>query len=333
MLPDSSTSPRVSIILPAYNAARYLGAAIQSALKQTRNDFELLILDNASTDETPAVVAQFSDPRIRSVRHPENYGFAGNVARGFAMARGEYVTVLGADDIWRDHFLERTVAFLDGNPDCSFVHTDAIWIDDDSRPTGESAANWAEHTAGREAFVNCFRDGFCFSALVLRVDPLRRHGGFEQSWGNAGDLTLFLRLCLAGNAGYIREPLAWYRQHSENLTSTVLKAHSASILTMELEILEVALGWPEAAQLDKPRARRQILRHLAVRTIRMLHQARIQRQRWGWFQAFAKTVSVAPVVLTLPSTWARFGLGLLPRPMILGLQRWRHTKVSLPGPV
>ncbi|MBC7926891.1 MAG: glycosyltransferase [Bryobacteraceae bacterium] len=320
--------PKVSIILPAFNAAVYLSASIRSALAQTLTDFELLILDNASTDNTADVAAQFSDSRIRIIRHPVNYGFGGNVARGLAMAQGQYSAVLGADDVWDSKFLERTIVFLDKHEHCSFVHTDAIWIDAESQPFGESAAQWPKLSRGEDAFVNCFRDGFCFSALVLRSRTLAKAGGFEETWGPAGDLTLFLRLCLYGDAGFLAEPLVWYRHHSANLTSASFTSFSGSMLVLELQALDLALGWPESSRLDRATARKLALHYIAVRTLRMMHLLRIQRQRWNWLRTFFRSVSISPSVVLLPSTWARFGFGLLPRAAILSLQRWKHARNS-----
>src|SRR5579871_2408743 len=114
---------KVSVLLPSYNAAAYLAEAINSALSQSFDDLEVLVLDNASTDDTSAVVAGFSDPRVRYIRNKTNLGFAGNVELGRSLARGKYAVVLNADDAWEPTYLQNAVALLETQPEVVFVHT------------------------------------------------------------------------------------------------------------------------------------------------------------------------------------------------------------------
>jgi glycosyltransferase involved in cell wall biosynthesis len=318
--------PRVSVIIPAYNAARYLPEAIESALAQSYQDFEILIFDNASTDETPDVVAGYRDPRIRYTRNEANFGFSGSVARAFAQARGEFAAVLGADDIWYPDFLAASSAALDKQPSASFVHTDAIWINEESRPFGESAAAWPALSSGPDAFVNCFRDGFCFSTLLIRLDSLRRAGGYEAGWDIQGDLVLFLRLCLHGDVLFIPKPLAWYRYHSSNLTTAMMSGYGGGPYRIELDALNVALAWPAASVLPMPGAANMARHFIAERTVRMLHLTRLQGWRLRWLDGFREMVMLSPRLLLQGETWARFGFGLLPRPCIAAVQRWRHNR-------
>jgi glycosyltransferase involved in cell wall biosynthesis len=323
------TPPTVSIVLPTYNAAAFLRQSITSALSQSFRDFELLVMDNASTDDTPDVVAQFDDPRIRYVRNPRNFDFSGNIARGFALARGKYVTLLGADDLFTPDFLKRTVTFMHEHPGASMVHTDAIWIDEENRAFGESAAGWPDSSPPREAFINCYRHGFCTSALLMRTDRIvRPDWRIEESWGVGADLPLFLWLCLEGDVGFIHAPLVYYRHHRRNLSTKMFGGANGGLLRLELWGFDLALGWPRGQELDLMRARGQIRRCIAKRNIRMLHLGRIEGLRSSWFTVFLKAVSIAPSVVMMPSTWARFALGLLPRSVIGSLQRWRHARAK-----
>src|SRR5436190_6410873 len=104
----TSARPTVSIILPAFNAADYLEQTVRSALAQTFTDFELLPLDNASTDATPAVATAFTDPRLQYRRNSTNIGYAGNVELGRSLATAPYAVVLNADDIWEPTYLAKT---------------------------------------------------------------------------------------------------------------------------------------------------------------------------------------------------------------------------------
>ena len=322
-------NPKISIVLPTYNAAPFLPASIRSALKQSRGDFELLVMDNASTDGTEQVVANLPDPRIRYVRNPENYGFGGNIARGFDLARGDYVTLLGADDIFGPSFVERTAAILDEHAAASMVHSDAIWIDEEGRPFGESAAKWPAMSSRREAFINCFRHGFCTSALMMR----RKHlvgsdWTIQQSWGPGADLPLFLWLCLMGEVRYVNTPLVCYRHHRRNMSTAMFGGAGGGLLWLEKWGLDLTLNWPAAQRLGLESAKGEIQACIAVRNIRMAHLGRIHGLRWGWLKTFGEALALSPRVAWRWDTWVRFAFGLLPSAVIRLMQSWRHERAK-----
>ena len=96
---------RVAVLLPAYNAGKFIGETIQSVLAQSYGEFELLIFDNASDDNTAAVIASFGDPRIRYHRNEVNLGFHGNVNLALSATQAPYVVVMNADDVWERNYL------------------------------------------------------------------------------------------------------------------------------------------------------------------------------------------------------------------------------------
>lgn len=117
------TSPHVSVILPTYNSAHFLPRAIDSVLQQNFDDYELLVLDNASTDATPEIVARYSDPRVRAVRHQLNLGMVGNINYGIDDARGRLGVILCADDHWSPDFLSRSIASQRARPGLTFTNS------------------------------------------------------------------------------------------------------------------------------------------------------------------------------------------------------------------
>ncbi len=125
-------APRVSIGMPLYNAERYLVPALDSLLRQTHDEFELVISDNASTDATAEICQDFAagDPRIRYVREEENRGAMWNFNRVFELARGEYFKWAAGDDVVQPTFLERTVEALDRNPGVVWCHSQTLHLDD-----------------------------------------------------------------------------------------------------------------------------------------------------------------------------------------------------------
>ena len=115
--------PLVSIIMPTYNAAKFLPRAIQSVLRQDWHDYELLILDNASTDQTPEIVRKLSDVRIRAIRHEKNLGMVRNINCGLELASGKLGIILCADDHWFPGFLKRSVQQQQLCPGLSFTNS------------------------------------------------------------------------------------------------------------------------------------------------------------------------------------------------------------------
>lgn len=117
--------PRVSLGVPVYNAANYLAEAIDCALAQTFEDWELIVADNASTDDTPSICEQYvsRDPRIRYLRSAENRGAAWNFNRAFEQSRGEFFKWAAHDDLFAPTFLERCVAAFDATPEAVYCHT------------------------------------------------------------------------------------------------------------------------------------------------------------------------------------------------------------------
>ena len=120
-------SVRVSVIMPAYNYAQFIGAAIESVLGQSWQDWELIIVDDGSTDATPAVIAGFHDPRIRALRR-QNGGEAAARNSGLDLARGEYISFLDADDLYLPNALADRVAFLETHPEYGVVVCDGYFL-------------------------------------------------------------------------------------------------------------------------------------------------------------------------------------------------------------
>ena len=126
----------VSVIMPSYNTAKFIGETIESVLKQSYENWELLIVDDCSTDNTDAVVASFSDPRIKYFKNEKNSGAA--VSRNWALreAKGEWIAFLDSDDVWNAEKLEKQIAFMKKNK-YYFTCTGRDTIDEESKPIGE----------------------------------------------------------------------------------------------------------------------------------------------------------------------------------------------------
>ncbi len=124
-------APTVSIVLPTYNGARYLEGAIQSCLDQSFTDFELILVDDCSTDETPRIIAELAerDARIQTVRHERNRRLPGAINTGVAMSRGRFLTWTSDDNLYRPNAIAEMVAVLEQDPDAGMVYAGATNID------------------------------------------------------------------------------------------------------------------------------------------------------------------------------------------------------------
>ena len=128
MTPQDAHRPVFSICIPSYNAASIIGETIDSVLAQTFGDFELIVVDDASTDDTEDVVRRYGDARLRVERNARNVGYARNVARCWELARGTYVYLLGNDDVLSPVALERTLAAFRSDPDVALVTRPYYWF-------------------------------------------------------------------------------------------------------------------------------------------------------------------------------------------------------------
>ncbi|MGH6611959.1 MAG: glycosyltransferase family 2 protein, partial [Burkholderiaceae bacterium] len=137
---DSTAPPRVSMVMPVHNGARWLAEAIESVLTQDFGDFELILVDDASRDTSPAIMADAAarDPRVRLLHLDTNVGLPAALNHGFAAARGELHSWTSDDNLLRPAMLARLVADLDARPDVDIVHCDFILIDDAGKQIGRT---------------------------------------------------------------------------------------------------------------------------------------------------------------------------------------------------
>jgi glycosyltransferase involved in cell wall biosynthesis len=325
--PRRAPEATVCILLPTYNDARHLGETIRSVLDQTYRDFRLVILDNASDDDTADVVAGFDDPRIEYRRHPRNLGFLGNLNAGFALADGRYVAVQNSDDLWAPDFLRACVDALEADPRLAAVHTAATWIDAAGDPFGASPEGWPPVCEPAEAFLHVLDIGFTFAAAMFRTEVIRGVTPLsDPAFARIADTELMLRTCLQGPVGYIARPLCLYRVHDASLSLKMY--HSGEFFRLHLAATMRAFEWPETAAAGLAPLRGRAASAVAMQSLRMLHLGREANGVGAFLGAYAGIVRAAPQVLARPEAWARLGLGLLPYAAILRLRGWRRARAK-----
>jgi glycosyltransferase involved in cell wall biosynthesis len=214
-----SAAPAVSVCIPAYRGAAHIGEAIESVLAQTFAGFELVVVDDASPDDTAQVVAHYRDPRIRFLRTERNAGVQANWNRCLEAARGRYFKLLPQDDLIAPECLARQVEVLDADRGerLALVCCARRIIDGRSRHlmTRGYPSRARGAIAARSVLRNCIRRGANLmgepGAVLFRTALGRRVGGFDASIGNVTDLDCWFRLLLHGDAYYLPERLASFR--------------------------------------------------------------------------------------------------------------------------
>lgn len=208
-------SSTVSVIIPAYNAAGYIGRTLQSLRAQSFADFEAIVVDDGSKDDTAEVVRRIAetDPRVRLIRQA-NAGVAAARNRAVAEARGRYIANLDADDMWRPTFLERTVGALEAAGDeAAFAFARSLWIDKDDNLLPQTEQPLPASVGYRELLLhNPVGNG---SAALMRAAAVRAVGGYDaglvRNFGQTEDWLIVLQLSWRGRAVPVPEPLVLYR--------------------------------------------------------------------------------------------------------------------------
>lgn len=233
--------PVVSVIVSTYNRVHYLERALRSVLAQTFADFEVLVCDDASSEDVAGLLAAIGDDRIRYLRSDANLGMAATNVRGYRAARGRYVAHLDDDDEWTPRFLEVLVGKLEQHPECSLAFCDHAVIDGDSKVDVELSRRGAQEW-GRSRLVDGVYRPFVDIAVVHRSVPtshasvIRRLALdldlFTAEVGYSWDLWLTYLTCRdSAGAYYTHERLARYRIHGTQSSGGVTDLRTYEALT------------------------------------------------------------------------------------------------------
>lgn len=227
--------PKVSVIVPNYNHARFLRQRIESVLRQTYQDFELILLDDCSTDESRSILSEYEDdPRVRMEFNDKNSGSTFKQwNKGVELARGDYVWIAESDDYADERLLERLVDVLDEEPEVVFVYCRSWRVSEDGGREG-FADNYLDRvdplrwkadfrSDGPEECRNYFiRDNPVpnASAVIFRKLVYKRVGGADESLVFCGDWKTWASMALVGGKiAYVCEPLNYYRYHESRVTA------------------------------------------------------------------------------------------------------------------
>lgn len=222
----------VSVVIPNYNHARYLPRRVDSVLAQTYQDFEIIFLDDCSTDDSREVFQRLygGNPRIRAVFNDVNSGSTFRQwNKGVDLARGQYIWLAESDDYADPTFLEQLTAKLDANPGVGVAYCQIWMVDQDDKPLNEPRYNWVELdrerwwsdyvAPGREE-LRFFATGNLISnasGAVFRKDVYQRVGGPDAGMRLCGDWMFWIRMLLASDAAFVAQPLNYWRCHARTV--------------------------------------------------------------------------------------------------------------------
>ena len=232
-------NPLVSIIIPTYNAEKYIKTAINSALRQTYQNIEIIVIDDGSIDRTKNIVQSIQDPRLNYF-YQKNQGQSAARNTGIKIAKGEYIALLDADDLFLPEKIEKQVNFLETHLDCGVCYCKIYNFFDDC--PDKLFYNPVPNYSGfifdkllKHSVVNPL-------AAVLRKEVLEKYGGFKDDWRRCDEQYLWLKLAFSKvKFCYLDEVLAYYRVNQNSLSNQAV--YLKETYEKFLELLNIVESW------------------------------------------------------------------------------------------
>lgn len=208
--------PLVSVIIPVYNAEKYVEQAVRSIINQTYTNLEILCCDDCSTDGTFAILQKLAaeDSRVKLFKNESNLKIVRTLNSLVAAANGKYIARMDADDISLPKRIEKQVAFLESNPDYALCGTNAWHIDESGRKIGRSYLSVSNYEIKRTKFIRC---PFYHPSVCMRSDVLKQNK-YDYFFDKVEDYDLWMRIIEKNNAFNLKERLLKYRKTSSGIS-------------------------------------------------------------------------------------------------------------------
>lgn len=289
------TTPAVSFIVPCYKLAHLLSKCVNSILAQSYGNFELIIMDDCSPDNTREIAQSFQDRRIRYIRNTNNLGHLRNYNKGIASAQGRYVWLISADDYLRvTYILQRYVDLLDGNPTIGYTFCAGYSVQDgrESQVIGQYPVRMDRDRIipGHVMLKKLLQWNFVLSASgLVRRECYEKLSVFPLDMPWAGDWYLWCLFALFYDVGYFSEPMVCYRDHSLSMT-TKLTHESLKACAIE----DVAIPWiirKKAREAGYTRLEKDLLPGIAHTYARVIASARFRESSIMTIEQFESELS------------------------------------------
>jgi glycosyltransferase involved in cell wall biosynthesis len=222
------SAPAVSVIMPVYNAEKYLRAAIDSILQQTFTNFEFIIVNDCSTDGSEAIISSYTDDRIKLVKQQQNKGVVAAMNKGLEVAVAPFIAVMHADDISLPNRLELEYKYIYKNSNCAVLAGATVFIDEEGNPTGEIwKLDQQTKTAGEIRKTMVRENCITHSSVMMRVEIMKKYG-YQSSPDHQGfaveDYPLWLNVLSDDYEIHkLEEEVLLYRTHTNSATAKFLK--------------------------------------------------------------------------------------------------------------
>jgi glycosyltransferase involved in cell wall biosynthesis len=244
------SKPKVTIIMATWNRSRLIGRAIASVRSQTFSDWELVICDDGSTDNTPEVIYEWQakDPRIQYTRSDENQGISKNYNRGLRIAKGEYIAMIDDDDPWCDKDkLKKQLAFLEGNKEYAGCGGGLIVVE----PGGRELYRYLKPKTDAEIRkYMLFSNPMANSTTLFPKRAGEKAGWYDESIRYAGDRDFWLKMGLVGKLYNIPEYFSYYTMSGENTSIARIRPHLRTSLMVMRRYKREYSGYPLALVLN-----------------------------------------------------------------------------------
>jgi glycosyltransferase involved in cell wall biosynthesis len=261
--------PTASVLIPVYNGEAYLVQAVNSVLKQTFTDFEVLLLDDGSTDRSREIMESFAQTDSRCQVHSwTNRGIVATLNHGLQLAVGKYIVRMDSDDICTPDRFDKQVRYLESHPECVVVGARVLWIDPAGLPL-RTAGDYFDHS---DIDAENMRGGQVLHhpAVTIRRDALLSSGGYREGFRHAEDLDLFLRLAEVGKVTNLPDVLLSYRQHLDSIGHRYPEQQRIAVRDAVIE-----------ASRRRGLDTREVLAKLGAPSV--AQQRWEIQQRWGWW--------------------------------------------------
>lgn len=226
--------PKVSVILPAYNAEKYIKEAVDSILGQTFMNFELIVINDCSKDSTEQILLSYTDPRLVYVKNEQNLGVAGTLNKGLSLAKGTYIARMDADDISLPERFRKQVSYLDAHPDVAVLGT-AVEIFGEGMSSQIRQFSQMPEQMKVDLFFSC---GLAHPSVMMRADVIRTLGGYDKAFEGLEDYELWCRVAQEHQVTTLPEVLFRYRVHPGQVTKNPSEKYLTRMRNLKKRQLE-----------------------------------------------------------------------------------------------
>ena len=223
--------PKVSICIPSYNCGAFIGKAVQSVLDQTYQDFEIVVVDDCSTDNSEEIVKSFKDPRIRFSKNEKNLGMVPNTNKALKLARGEFVGILHPDDYYDSKMIETALKMFDKNPEIGFTYSSYVVVDENGEVvTKVELCDCNKLFKAKEGFKKlALRNYAPPSAVLFRKKCYEDVGPFDEEFPYPNDWNMWLRISLKYDSACLSDCLCYYRIHESSVSTFLYNSFETAV--------------------------------------------------------------------------------------------------------